>query len=89
MSVEQLNEKLDSLKKDLFFLRMQHATNQLDNPLKIAENRLSHADYFRRAAYYIRQTYGIEPDRSGKDLSRACFLPHDPNAYLNPKYATR
>ena len=36
MSVEQLNEKLDSLKKDLFFLRMQHATNQLDNPVKIA-----------------------------------------------------
>ena len=37
MSVEQLNEKLTSLKKALFFLRMQHATNQLDNPLKIAE----------------------------------------------------
>ena len=37
MSVEQLNEKLTSLKKDLFFLRMQHATNQLDNPIRIAE----------------------------------------------------
>ena len=37
MSVEQLNEKLTSLKKDLFFLRMQHATNQLDKPLKLAE----------------------------------------------------
>ena len=36
MSVEQLNEKLDSLKKDLFFLRMQHATNQLENPMQIA-----------------------------------------------------
>ena len=36
MTVEQLNEKLTSLKKDLFFLRMQHATNQLDNPVKIA-----------------------------------------------------
>ena len=35
MSVEQLNEKLTSL----FFLRMQHATNQLDNPLKIAETK--------------------------------------------------
>ena len=35
MSVEQLNTKLDALKKDLFLLRMQHATNQLDNPLKI------------------------------------------------------
>ena len=37
MSVEQLNEKLTGLKKDLFYLRMQHATNQLENPLKIAE----------------------------------------------------
>ena len=35
MSVSELNEKLDALKKDLFFLRMQHATNQLDNPLKL------------------------------------------------------
>ena len=39
MTVEQLNEKLDSLKKDLFFLRMQHATNQLDNPQKIADTK--------------------------------------------------
>ena len=37
MSAAELNEKLVSLKKDLFFLRMQHATNQLDNPVKIAE----------------------------------------------------
>ncbi|MGM9619577.1 MAG: 50S ribosomal protein L29 [Oscillospiraceae bacterium] len=39
MSVEQLNEKLSELKKDLFFLRMQHATNQLDNPLKIQQTK--------------------------------------------------
>ena len=37
MSAAELEEKLTGLKKDLFFLRMQHATNQLDNPLKIAE----------------------------------------------------
>ena len=37
MTPEQLNEKLVGLKKDLFYLRMQHATNQLDNPVKIAE----------------------------------------------------
>ena len=30
----ELEAQLTSLKKDLFFLRMQHATNQLDNPLK-------------------------------------------------------
>ena len=39
MSPEQLNEKLVALKKDLFYLRMQHATNQLDNPLKIRETK--------------------------------------------------
>ena len=36
MTPEQLNEKLAGLKKDLFYLRMQHATNQLDNPMQIA-----------------------------------------------------
>ncbi len=35
LSVEKLEEKLADLKKDLFMLRMQHATNQLDNPLQI------------------------------------------------------
>ena len=36
LSVEDLNKKLNELKKDLFMLRMQHATNQLDNPLQLA-----------------------------------------------------
>ena len=39
MSAEQLSVKLAGLKKDLFLLRMQHATNQLDNPLKIRETK--------------------------------------------------
>ena len=36
LSVEELTKKLEGLKKDLFMLRMQHATNQLDNPLQLA-----------------------------------------------------
>ena len=36
MSTADLEAKLVELKKDLFTLRMQHATNQLDNPLQIA-----------------------------------------------------
>ena len=35
LSVEDLTKKLDELKKDLFMLRMQHATNQLDNPMRL------------------------------------------------------
>ena len=32
MSAAELESKLVDLKKDLFNLRLQHATNQLDNP---------------------------------------------------------
>ena len=35
LSDEELTRKLDELKKDLFMLRMQHATNQLDNPMRL------------------------------------------------------
>jgi len=37
LSPDELEVKLLDLKKDLFFLRMQHATNQLDNPIRIAQ----------------------------------------------------
>ena len=36
LSAEKLQEKLQELKKDLFMLRMQLATNQLDNPMQIS-----------------------------------------------------
>ena len=34
---DDIDSKLVELKKDLFQLRLQHATNQLDNPVRIAE----------------------------------------------------
>ena len=37
LSAAELDSKLADLKKDLFMLRMQHATNQLDNPLRVAD----------------------------------------------------
>ena len=37
LSATELEAKLFELKKDLFNLRLQHATNQLENPLRIAE----------------------------------------------------
>jgi len=39
LSVDELLNKLTDLKKDLFNLRMQHATNQLENPIRIADVR--------------------------------------------------
>ena len=39
LSSADLEKKLTALKKDLFQLRLQHATNQLDNPVKIRETK--------------------------------------------------
>ena len=39
MSAAELESKLVELKKGLFMLRMQHATNHLDNPVKISAVR--------------------------------------------------
>ena len=39
MSETELEQKLADLKKDLFMLRMQHATNHLDNPTRISATR--------------------------------------------------
>lgn len=46
----------------------------------------SHRDWFTSIKHYIEQTYQLEVDSAGKDVSRACFLPHDINIYLHPKY---
>ena len=35
MNAAELNTKLNELKKELFNLKFQHATNQLDNPQRI------------------------------------------------------
>lgn len=34
-TITELNEELVELKEELFKLRFQHATNQLENPLKL------------------------------------------------------
>ncbi len=46
----------------------------------------SHQLLFNAIAAYLKKTYQLEVDKSGKDISRACFLPYDNNVYINPKY---
>ena len=54
--------------------------------IEIDTRKAPHGEYFASVANYILQTYGIEVDKSGRDISRACFLPHDPQAFINPIY---
>ena len=55
-----------------------------DKLREAGSEEMTHSDYFKAVANYIQQTYSITVDKSGRDISRACFLPHDPDAYINP-----
>jgi hypothetical protein len=54
--------------------------------ISIDTAKTSHSEFFVAVASYILQTYGVAVDKSGRDISRACFLPHDPQAFINPIY---
>lgn len=50
------------------------------------ETGLTHREKFDAITCYISQRYGVQIDKSGSDICRACFLPYDPYCYLNPDY---
>jgi len=52
--------------------------------ISIDTAKASHSEFFVAVANYILQTYKVEVDKSGRDISRACFLPYDPQAFINP-----
>lgn len=45
----------------------------------------THKDYFEAVGNYLREKYGLEIDKSGGNVSRACFLCYDPNAYIDDR----
>ena len=62
MSESELEQKLADLKKDLFMLRMQHATNHLDNPTRISATRRDIARVkFTRAASRVCRRADLRP----------------------------
>jgi large subunit ribosomal protein L29 len=52
LSLEELERKLLDLKQEMFNLRFQHASGQLENPRKLGQTRKTIA----RAKTIIRQT---------------------------------
>jgi len=84
-SVEKLRFQL--LKDEYFDMQLLFRSpsgNGLKWIISIDTNQTTHGNYFAAVANYILQTYGVEVDKSGRDISRACFLPHDSEAFINP-----
>lgn len=54
--------------------------------IKKDSEKIPHAVFFKAVANYLNRTYHLEVDQSGRDVSRACFLPFAEDCYLNPKH---
>lgn len=50
------------------------------------QDKDSHSKTFAMVSQYLACAYGIEADPSGSDVSRLCYLPHDPECYINPEF---
>ena len=50
--------------------------------------QISHLDYFRLLCSHLEALYGLRPDESGKDISRACFISWDEDPFIHWKYMT-
>jgi len=47
----------------------------------------THQQFYDGIKNYLESSYSIKRlDKSGRDVARACFLPHDPEVYINPKF---
>ena len=88
--LENLQELRKQLLNDEYFETEMLFTSPSGDGLKwiirIDILEVSHSEYFIAVANYIKQTYNIEVDQSGKDVSRACFLPYDPTAFLHKRH---
>ncbi len=54
--------------------------------IEIHRKGWEHENFYRAVYNYLLANGYPEPDKSGKDVARSCFLPYDPNIYINPRY---
>ena len=88
--LENLQEVKTQLLNDEYFETEMLFTSPSGDGLKwiirIDISEVTHSEYFIAVANYIKHNYNIEVDQSGKDVSRACFLPYDPTAFLHKRH---
>ncbi len=88
--LEDLNGLKEQLLNDKHFDTELLFTSPSGDGLKwviaIDIHEADHQTWFKGIANYLNATYQLQVDESGKDISRACFLPHDPEIFINSKY---
>jgi len=87
LSKEEIEALSISLKKDSHLLSfwLSPSGNGFKGLVPTNNNIEQHRETFNSLRVYFLDTYGIELDKSGSDVSRLCFSSWDPNIYYNPE----
>jgi len=84
MATKEILLKDPEIETQLLFI--SPSGNGLKWVIEIDLNTATHEQYFNGIRNYLKQKYNLSIDESGKDVSRACFLPYDKDVYIHPKY---
>jgi hypothetical protein len=88
--IKNIDELKGALLQDVYFetelLFRSPSGDGLKWIIQIDLTKAKHKEYFKAVSNYILKTYDVQVDNSGQDTSRACFLPHDADVFINPKY---
>ena len=96
MDLDDLGERVEEVFKELLqdpmfetqLLFRSPSGNGLKWFIHIDLSRCDHRTWFQAVRNYLMKTYGFnkrQVDAQCANPSRACFLSHDPQAYINPK----
>jgi hypothetical protein len=83
-----ISEDIKTLGNDTFLNFCLMFISPSNNGLKMFVNIIdgtkeNHLQHFNAIEKYLKDTYQLTADPSCKDISRACFLCHDPEAYYS------
>lgn len=83
--IESPDKKVDEMRFDPHVVAafVSPSGNGLKAILAIPSDENRHRESFESAKRYL-STYGLDADESGKDVSRLCFLSHDPEIHYAP-----
>lgn len=87
--LEHLKDVQRSLLADPCFETLLLFTSPSGNGLKwvigIDLKKATHELWFQAVSNYLKFTYQLDADPACRNVSRACFLPHDPDCFIAPK----
>lgn len=85
--IPQFRERLlhhDYFDTELMFI--SPSGNGIKWIIKVDIRNWSHSRYYHSVVNCLSATGLSDIDMSGSDVCRSCYLPYDPNVFINPKY---